>query len=105
MSLKEFKKNNCKYIRTYNLNELDLRHLKEDDYTPMICRDMTPIYTLGKYNGFVKATNIIRLKDYECNSIEEYDNIYFNNFVLTDCKIINGGDDMVYIMYNKVTLI
>lgn len=93
----------------YNCIELDLRHMKKnEDFIVNVERQMAPIYTLEKYNGFMTSKNLIIINGYKDKISEgikeEYDNIYFKDYILSGCKTITEVNNL-YIISNKVTLI
>ena len=110
-------------VHLYNCVELDFSNLTKEDYKVTVSRQMAPIYTMGDtvINQFKTATSIIMIEDYK-NKIDidlnikeygfrdfsedqrEYDNIYFKDFVLTDCFLVEM-EGKLYVLSKKVTLI
>ena len=94
----------------YNCIELYVSYLqKNKDFTIEIERQMAPVYTLGERptNQFLIAENIIIIRDKSIikeNLKQEYNNIYFKDFVLSDCKLVDF-EKKLYILPNHVTLI
>ena len=96
-------------IFTQDCKELDLSYLEKDKtYFIIPVRDMAPIYTIpGKRNDFEKVQTIVNIiYNKELQNEDKYDNIIFNNFVLTNCTIMKLNRENEYsIISEKVTLI
>lgn len=108
-------------VHLYNCIELDFSNLNNEDYIIKVSRQMAPVFVLGKINQFKTANSFIIVNDYKSkitsdlnvtrydihdfsNDKPEYDNIYFKDFVLTNCFLVEMDDDL-YILSDKVTLI
>lgn len=97
------------YYKTYNCTELDLSYLKKDNWKLYNERVPSSIYTKpNKINEFnYHNTTIISIKKEFINNNNikcKYDNIFFDDFVLTNCEIIKFKN-IILILAKKVTLI
>lgn len=95
---------------TVNTIDLKLDYLTKDQWVLVPHRDMAPLFTMPteKINEYENSKTIIStdkelIKEKELKKY--YDNIYFKDFVLTNCTVADAGNSIIIIIADKITLI
>lgn len=95
---------------TINTIDLKLDYLTNNQWVLIPHREMAPIFTIPskKINEYENSKTIIStyrelIKEEELKNY--YDNIFFKDFVLTNCVVEDTGDSIIIITADKVTLV
>lgn len=96
---------------TINTIDLKLDYLTKNQWVLVPHRDMAPIFTIPtekKINEYENSNTVIStyrelIKEEELK--DSYDNIFFKDFVLTNCTVGDAGDGIIIITADKVTLV